>query len=652
MELDSLKVIKIILLSILNLIFYLFIMCFGYAFVSYFKYVSIDTALYFSFSLSFVMGIMIILFIYRVTEFFIKNAQIAVWVAIVVVMIICFLFKENIILLLFEIFEFTLEKYLSASILFIFMCLYRFLAYLQFKNDNISVWSNIGSAHTARTTNVAYYIQKYNRIPTLNQNYGQSLFISIFEMLGIHYSFFNLYLFSVISMVTVFYFWIGFFMQCFNFSIITSIFSCVFVLFGQSNIRRKISICFDSAACNDFVISGYADAAISMCAFFYNFILLYKYYSGSISINSLIFVLGLCGVVWNCMASHFNVLTIGILLFNVAISLITRSFIIETISIFLIFVLTTLIGSFTGGMFTQKKYLQKDIIGQLCNDNIIRLKGIAVCYKGILVILNQVKEIIEALILPIIVGLIFIINLIFFNKEWSLFNCLGLLNILLIIGGLIIIYPFTAGNGHKHELNRFISPACVNARIIVLIFIFQTNNIYIESFFVACMYILLMDINIKNKFYQIKRSLGDKVFLLQAWNIIISKTKYITNDTGEAPTTFSKEEVDLYLKIRFNTYKLIENRNKKYIIYGAGIRGEVLLKMLKEMTIDVIGFSDGNSKMWNQKFCNLDVISIEELVKIKKNHEDIIILIASGKYFEIYNELKQKNISSIYYYAY
>lgn len=86
------------------------------------------------------------------------------------------------------------------------------------------------------------------------------------------------------------------------------------------------------------------------------------------------------------------------------------------------------------------------------------------------------------------------------------------------------------------------------------------------------------------------------------------------------------------------------DRNKRIVIYGAGIFGEYTKKALDVHGIDAYCFCD--RKKDGKPYCGLPVISPSELVE---KHNDAIILVAIGiEFAEVYRWLTKYNLKNIF----
>lgn len=90
-------------------------------------------------------------------------------------------------------------------------------------------------------------------------------------------------------------------------------------------------------------------------------------------------------------------------------------------------------------------------------------------------------------------------------------------------------------------------------------------------------------------------------------------------------------------------------KNKSVVIWGASSAGRKMYQLLKGEGINIIAFCDSNSNKWETKYCNLDIISPDELEKM--NNESILIQIASEWEKEIADELKRRKVENFLFYS-
>ena len=132
-----------------------------------------------------------------------------------------------------------------------------------------------------------------------------------------------------------------------------------------------------------------------------------------------------------------------------------------------------------------------------------------------------------------------------------------------------------------------------------------------------------------------------KNFSLRMLFNLTSDWKYIKEMVSLVPEFKDKEiHPHIELCIQLGNYA---SENRKLIIYGAGVWGKRIVD-LSLKGINWYSFCDKDKEKQNKTFCNLPVISPEELMI---NHKDAIVVIAGFKYKdEIYQELISMGFSS------
>lgn len=83
-------------------------------------------------------------------------------------------------------------------------------------------------------------------------------------------------------------------------------------------------------------------------------------------------------------------------------------------------------------------------------------------------------------------------------------------------------------------------------------------------------------------------------------------------------------------------------KNKKVIIFGAGVVGQKALYKLEKQGIEVVSFCDNDENKQKEVICGIRIISAYELIQI--NNNDIMIIICSNFEREIKLQLVSLNI--------
>jgi len=86
----------------------------------------------------------------------------------------------------------------------------------------------------------------------------------------------------------------------------------------------------------------------------------------------------------------------------------------------------------------------------------------------------------------------------------------------------------------------------------------------------------------------------------------------------------------------------IKNTNLPIVIFGASVVGEVIFKLLKQLSIRITAFADNNIHKTQLKFCGLSVI---HTLNLRKHFEDAIFVIAAADIQDILQQLKKNGFS-------
>lgn len=86
--------------------------------------------------------------------------------------------------------------------------------------------------------------------------------------------------------------------------------------------------------------------------------------------------------------------------------------------------------------------------------------------------------------------------------------------------------------------------------------------------------------------------------------------------------------------------------NGSTIIFGASNFGKIVYNKIKD-THNIIGFCDNDSTKWNTYLYGKQILSVEEMLELKRNNE-IKIIIASSFYLEIIKQLSSIGIQTVY----
>lgn len=95
------------------------------------------------------------------------------------------------------------------------------------------------------------------------------------------------------------------------------------------------------------------------------------------------------------------------------------------------------------------------------------------------------------------------------------------------------------------------------------------------------------------------------------------------------------DKINIYLK----------ETNSRNIIYGAGYNGKLLYQELIKRNISVIGFFDDDKTRWGEKYCEKDIFSEEQFLKIGQKTNIIISSIYVGQILE---RLQNKGFKKVF----
>ena len=85
---------------------------------------------------------------------------------------------------------------------------------------------------------------------------------------------------------------------------------------------------------------------------------------------------------------------------------------------------------------------------------------------------------------------------------------------------------------------------------------------------------------------------------------------------------------------------------KKCMIFGCGAVGKVAYNKLNQI-YNILAYIDNNKELWGNSMNKTSIISPTDAKQIHDDNEDIVIIIAVVKYYDIFLQLKQMGISNI-----
>ena len=510
----------------------------GYFFLFYIQKNLLSINKYLTASLSYFSGISLFYTLYRVTDILISNAYLALLISSL--FLISFIFinviinKDLFIWLNFKKNVFT-KNFFIYILISLVLSAWIFLYWIKPNSIILGPYSFFGSLHGSKYSNIAKYITSYNKIPLLNQNYGQSLLCTIQLFVNNNASLLSLFFWLTISIHFLIIATYGL-LRSFGMSIINSKISTILILWGNTALMISPILIIDSGS--PFFFNGYTD---SICSIGSLIIFLFWYFKNHeilfVDINwrsvVLLFILFFS---WNIFAPQNIVISVSILVFTIFIYILKRNLKIKR-SLFYLFIILCFIltGSKTGGMLMSKKDVKDLPIPGVMSLNKAGMKigilpHLPYCFyngfdweqtSGSLGTTDQIKTsyekyklkksissiselffrvlwlfeinfwiMIKILGIPII-GLIGMYIIIIKKEKNIQFYPLFINTTLIFLIGVVISFVFRISD-YKWELTRFLIPGIYFSMVNFCIFLFRTNylkNIFLK--FVIFTFLLL-----------------------------------------------------------------------------------------------------------------------------------------------------------------
>lgn len=315
----------------------------------------------FKFGISYFLGMGLFLTIWRLLAFLVESASLSLKLSFLFIILVCLLQKGT---------KEDVKQIISGIkhknyLIFIFSCILIF-EFLLWLNSFKDVYTHFGSGHSGRYVNIAQYIIDFNRIPTIGQNYGQSMLASILMFIDLNSPFLVL---NIWLSTSIFFLCISIyeFLKILKISNKMSIAGTFIVMFGNTALSLTHVLVIDSGS--PFIMNVYTDSIFSIAT-----ILLFFIWFNSISIcidttKKLILtslpILFIFGISWNISAPQNIVVSLSLLAILIGcIDIFNKKYIIKNNRIlilgFFIIVLFSLFGSTQGGMLSSK-ILRDDI---------------------------------------------------------------------------------------------------------------------------------------------------------------------------------------------------------------------------------------------------------------------------------------------------
>lgn len=95
-------------------------------------------------------------------------------------------------------------------------------------------------------------------------------------------------------------------------------------------------------------------------------------------------------------------------------------------------------------------------------------------------------------------------------------------------------------------------------------------------------------------------------------------------------------------KIPLKMIKIEDLKDKEIIIFGVSRAKDILMKMMKDISYDLIAYCDNNKALWGNKIGDVLVYSPNKLKEYVDLHRNSIIIIASAFEHEIFPQLREE----------
>ena len=469
-------------------------------------------------SMSYFTGVTIFFSLYRFFGVFFNSFYSFIFTSILIIIVVLFDLKQS---YFYSILNVKWKNYL---LLFSSILILQFLFWAGSNESLNNSFSSIGSLHSIRYINIAKYIVSKNQIPLLNQNYGQSLLVTIPLFFNIGGSPFSLLYWLSISTFFLFILTNGF-LTWLGLSSKSAKYGTVIVMIGNTALSFSHILVIDSGS--PLLFNGYSDSIISVgtfVVFIIWFIFKLNNHFKYLYIESYLFLFFLAAS-WNIFAPQNIILVFLIFIFFIFKVFIKKLFSIKNLFLSCIFFVTiSFIFSYTGGMlssmktvndavkisgvmkFSRNESVRSGLMPYLpynyfngknwqTNDFFLGNREKIIDLKNEVIITKNKQTISELffnflfilelnlwlslkiLFFPL-VALIFSISIRNVSENTMIqFNYFHLkyLNILLFTSGFLITYLFIL-SGYKWELTRFLIPGLYTSMIIFSIIFYNLKN--------------------------------------------------------------------------------------------------------------------------------------------------------------------------------
>lgn len=299
---------------------------------------------------SFYLGLIFTIISFRIVSEFV-NVSYAKYIIPLLLVVIFFINKFS----TFSLSKEIIKKFLLYTLILTLFSPLIILYWHPSNNDINDVFSNIGSLHSVKYAWISNYIAICNSIPILGQNTGQSIYVSLLNLM------FGNKPFIYLSIILV---WAQFFLYLLVFGVFKLYFNnwrsfaySLLIFFGTSALSFTHILVIDSGS--PLIMNGYTDTLIgifSICIFYYlyNYINSWKFRDYSLYCFLLLA---------NFLSSPQNILYILVINF-ILIFLNNRTHIKKLLFLNSFAIIVSILGIFLGGMLTPK-FLQVEFSGQI-----------------------------------------------------------------------------------------------------------------------------------------------------------------------------------------------------------------------------------------------------------------------------------------------
>lgn len=317
--------------------------------------------IYLRLSGSFFVGMAVYLAAWRTLALFVRSFRVSFW--ILFVLCICFYFVER-----RDIGRqcagFGVKLAGTCILAWIVNILHQMLTWIvDIENNGVQLYSSLGSSNAMRYINLIQYFVENDRIPTINQSYGQSMLGSICCMFGIENSAFALSLWLSMSKAMMLLFLYGIMKEFFSRSLSALMAAAVFL--GSVSLTPYPMEVLDTGS--PFAYNGYTDSIAGACIFAIYLRYLYCVLEEFDKMNWRHFIFSTCLFAYCCMSAPQNVVVIAAVGFVFILMLICKKEYTKVRKSFIVLAMLVpglILGVCEGGMLTLPPLIQSiDVSG-------------------------------------------------------------------------------------------------------------------------------------------------------------------------------------------------------------------------------------------------------------------------------------------------